>query len=75
MKAIVCTKHGPADGLQLKQVEKPALDHNGVLVRIHAVAVMAGDWTQVPSFGLSPRGSQGDRNRAEEGPSCHNRST
>jgi NADPH:quinone reductase-like Zn-dependent oxidoreductase len=43
MKAIVCTKYGPPEVLQLREVDKPSQKNDEVCIKIHATAVTASD--------------------------------
>jgi NADPH:quinone reductase-like Zn-dependent oxidoreductase len=49
MKAIVCTKYGPPEVLQIKDIDKPVPKSNEVLVRVKATTVTQAD-TRVRGF-------------------------
>ena len=61
MKAIVQDRYGtPADVLELREVETPTIEDDGVLVRVRAASIHVGDWMILrgvpyvmrPMFGL-----------------------
>jgi NADPH:quinone reductase-like Zn-dependent oxidoreductase len=60
MKAIVQDRFGPPDVLRLEDVDAPAVDADGVLVRVRAASVNPADWHAMrgspwfarPMFGL-----------------------
>ena len=52
MKAIIYTKYGGPEVLQVKEVEKPVPKDNEVLVKVYAVSINDWDWGLLTGDGL-----------------------
>ncbi|HET7521087.1 MAG TPA: NAD(P)-dependent alcohol dehydrogenase [Candidatus Limnocylindria bacterium] len=61
MKAIVQDRYGPPSHLRLDDVEKPDLEEDRALVRVHAASVNAGDWRRVRGTPFIVRAAEGWR--------------
>src|SRR2546426_7669136 len=44
MKAIVRERYGSPDVLKLRDIDRPVIDDDGVLVRVRAASINAYDW-------------------------------
>jgi len=61
MRAIVCTRYGSPDALQLNEVEKPAPTEGRVLVKVHAASANPVDWHTMRGKPFLVRFSEGLR--------------
>ena len=55
MKAVVYTKYGSPDVLQLKEVEKPIPKDDEVLIKVHAASINSWDWDMLTGRPLEYR--------------------
>jgi NADPH:quinone reductase-like Zn-dependent oxidoreductase len=61
MKAIVGMQYGSPEGLELREIDTPGLDADGVLVRVHAASVNPFDWHRMRGLPYLVRMSEGLR--------------
>ena len=51
MKAVVCTKYGPPEVLQIREVPKPMPGDHEILIKVHATTCHIGD-VKIRSFNV-----------------------
>ena len=61
MKAIVRERYGSPDVLELRDVDKPVLDDDSVLVKVRAASIHAYDWHMMRGLPFLARMSEGLR--------------
>lgn len=61
MRAIVQDRYGSPEHLRVAELEPPALTDNGVLVRVRASSINAGDWRRVRAAPFFIRAVEGWR--------------
>ena len=59
MQAIVYEKYGSPDVLQLEEIDKPAVDDDQVLIKVHAASVNPLDWHRMRGEPYFMRTSEG----------------
>jgi NADPH:quinone reductase-like Zn-dependent oxidoreductase len=59
MKAMVYDKYGSPDVLELREVDRPAVEDDGVLVRVRAASVNPADWYALTGIPLLARPMMG----------------
>jgi len=59
MKAIVNDRYGSPDVLELREIDKPEVTDDGVLVRVRATSVNAYDWHMMRGKPYIARVSEG----------------
>ncbi len=55
MKAVIQQKYGSAETLELREIDKPTIGDDGVLVRVRAASVNPADWRPVAGKPYSGR--------------------
>ncbi len=61
MRAIIQDRYGPPEHLRVEEIDPPSLTDTGVLVRVQASSVNAGDWRRVRAAPIVLRAVEGVR--------------
>jgi len=75
MKAIVYTKYGPPEVLQLKEAAKPTPEDDEVLIKVQAVSVNRPDWEGLKGKALYARLGGTSKTKSAETRIVHSRAS